>query len=545
MTAVATPELAAWDRIRVRYPYEARDAVGPVSLTLNEGERLLVLGPSGCGKSTLLATLTGLVPHAIPADVEGSARIAGCTADERTPAAWADTVGILFQDAERTLAGFTVEDEIAFALENRALPPSQIDGRVAEGLAKLGLPGGWRRRRIATLSGGEKQLVALATLMAARPRIALVDEPSANLAPAAAALVADLLFDAAGPEGTVLVDHLPGPLLDRIDRVAVLDGDGFLLVEGPTADIFARHGEDLETRGIWTPTADRLRRRIATSCDLDLPPVLTVGELCARLDAIAPGDRERCRTALAAAPELAGPPMIAADRLVQLEAVSCAPPFGPVVLRQMNLSIHAGEVLAIVGRNGAGKSTLAPVLAGLAPPREGRRAGPVGAVAFQNPEAHFVEASARDELLSAGLAENDVAPALEAWGLTAVAGQHPFTLSEGEKRRLALATLTSTERWPLLVLDEPTAGLDARGAAFIAERIRQLGETGRAIVLMTHDIDLVLRLCHRVVVLADGGIAAEGPPCALLRDESLLERAGLGRPELMPLIDWLEGERTS
>ncbi|MDO9526700.1 MAG: ATP-binding cassette domain-containing protein [Gemmobacter sp.] len=520
------PEALSCEGVAVRYPFAARDAVGPLTLQVAQGERVLLLGPSGCGKSTLLHSLTGLIPHAIPADRRGALHLFGQAVESRSPADWADRVAILFQDADQTLAGLTVSDEIAFALENRAMPPAEITLRVTRAMSQAGLPESWSERRISTLSGGQKQLVALASVLAQGADLVVADEPTACLAPAAARMLADLLL---APGQTVLiVDHRLGPILDRIDRVIVLGREGQLLADGPPAQVFATHGPTLAAQGIWTPLAVRVRLELATQ-GINVPPVLQVADLVPHL----PPDADL-------GPMLLAAPLPPGPVVVCLHDAACAPPFGPKVLRDISMHLRGGEVLGILGPNGAGKSTLAACLAGLIPPREGRRDGPPGAIAFQNPEAHFTTDSALAELAASGMTPPQAAEVLGDWGLSHVAQQHPFTLSTGQKRRLALALLTATDRWPVLVLDEPTAGLDHAGTLFIARHIRRLAARGKALAVITHDADFALSVCDKIAVLADGTIRTDGPARQVLCDTALLQAVGLAPPEATPLLDWME-----
>ncbi len=516
-------EALSVEGVVIRYPFAARDAVGPVSFALRRGERVLLLGPSGCGKSTLLLAMTGLIPHSTKAQRQGALALFGRPVDSRTPAEWADSVGFLFQDADQTLAGFTVEDEIAFALENRCLDPDAIAQGVTDAMARVGLPEDWRQRRISALSGGEKQLVALAAMLGQGAPLLMADEPTASLAPIAARRMADVLL--APGQTALIVDHRLGPVLDRIDRVVVLGRAGQVIAEGTPAHVFAVHAANLAAQGIWVPLAARLRLALRGS----LPAVLQVADLVPHL---APG------TDLA--PVLLAPDRKSGPVLARLDRAACAPPFGPVVLRDISISVRAGQVLGILGPNGAGKSTLAACLAGLLPPKAGTRTGPQGAIAFQNPEAHFTAESALAELTALGLDATAAHHVLHDWGLGQVADLHPYTLSVGQKRRLALALLTATDRWPLLVLDEPTSGLDAAGASRISARIDALAKAGRAVVVITHDADFALAVCDEIAVLADGALLAQGPPRLVLRDAPLLARAGLCPPEAAPLLDWME-----
>lgn len=501
------------------------DTVGPVTLNLRAGERLLLLGPSGAGKSTLLQAATGLFPRTIPGERTGDILLRGRPVESRFAADWADTCGFLFQDAAQTLAGFTVRDEIAFGPENRGVAAARIADRVAEAMRRAGIPPSWTDRRITTLSGGERQLVALAALLAQGAPITLADEPAASLAPMAARRMAALLL--APGRTTLVVEHKPGPILSRIDRCVALSRDGRVVAEGAPGEMMERDGAALAEAGIALPIDARLR--------LALPDLITPGLPVREALARVPSAKARhLRDAVLPAPTPVG------DTLTRLERADCAPAFGPVVLRNVSLTLRAGEVLAILGPNGAGKSTLAACLSGLLPPRAGRRTGAPGAVAFQNPEAHFSRESVRAEIEGPGRAPRDVARILDEWTLTRVADRHPFTLSQGQKRRLALALLAESERWPVLILDEPTAGLDGAAEAALAQRIRALARDGRALAVITHDMDFALSVAERAVLLNRGGMQFDGPCRALMRDTARLADAGLSPPEAAPVLDWLE-----
>lgn len=543
-------DLVAWHGLRVRYPYQERDAVGPVTLALRRGERLLLLGPSGAGKSTLLATVNGLVPNAIPATVAGSAKLAGRDATSRSPAEWSDTIAWLHQDAEQTLCGMSVADEIAFALENRRLPEADILRRVHDAMQRTGLPAAWRDRRTATLSGGERQLVALAAALAQDAALFIADEPTAHLAPEAAARLRTLLLEPRGDRGVLVVDHRLDSLIGEIDRVAVLDADGRLLAEGEPRQLFRTHGADLAARGIWRPAASELDDELARAgISLDVPP-LSVEEALRAIDALGEVRREAAVAGVRAfvASRCPAPSALPdAEPLVHLTDAACAPLFGPVVLRDVTLNIGAGECLAILGRNGAGKSTLGATLAGLLRLRGGRRDGPPGGMAFQNPESQLMAGSVHEEIADAlgrtVAKEERHAEAerlLADWGLAGLERHHPFELSQGQTRRLALLALVAADRWPLLMLDEPTAGLDAAGVEALSRRLQSLTQGGRALAIVTHDMDFALKTCTRAVVVGDGSILADRPMIELARDAALLRQAGLEEPAAMPALRWLE-----
>jgi len=542
--------VAEWRGVDVVYPFAARPAVGPVDLSIRQGERVLLLGPSGSGKSTLLLTLTGLVPDSIPAEVRGEVRLSGDDVLTRKPWAWASQVAQYFQDADQTLCGMRVEDELAFALENRALPPECIAQAVTEVMRKVGVPEEWRRRRSTQLSGGERQLVALAAVLVQDAPLFVADEPTAHLAPEAARRLHALLTGERG-RAVLIVDHRLDGLIEAIDRMVVLGRDGTIIAEGEPRTIFREKRALLQSHGIWCPAASALDAQLVRAGVAAPRAPLSVEEALAHLaPESAPDHRiESARPAVEAFVASAKPSvaMGEAPALVQLLQADCAPFLGPPVLRGVDLAVREGEIVGVLGRNGAGKSTLGLSLAGLLPLKKGVRKGPPGGYAFQRPESQFTAGSVREELLTAWPkrmgAEEKAArtnAVLEDWGLTALAANHPFELSQGQKRKLALASLTLSNRWPLLVLDEPMAGLDAHGAALLTQQILALHGKGRTIVLITHDMDLAMKLCPRSIVVGEGGILADGRTEELMNDAALLARAGLAEPACLAAMRWLK-----
>ncbi|RDI61945.1 ABC transporter ATP-binding protein [Microvirga subterranea] len=545
------PEAAEWRGVSVRYPFVRSAAVGPASLSVRPGERVLLLGPSGSGKSTLLLTLTGLIPESIPAVVEGDVRLFGADVATRKPWGWAPEVAQYFQDADQTLCGMRVEDEIGFALENQALPEDGIAERIADAMQRVGIPEGWRSRPSSSLSGGEKQLVALAATLVQNPPLFIADEPTAHLAPQAANRLHALLTEHDGSRSVLIVDHRLDGLIQAIDRMVVLDRSGTVIADGEPRTIFREKREHLAELGIWRPAASLLDARLAEAGMA--PPVapLSVEEALAHVDPDTANqdDVRKARPSVKAFVVACAAPAVAAAHdppvVARLMKADCAPFLGPTVLRGIDLAIRAGEVVGILGANGAGKSTLGLCLSGLLPLKSGRRTGAPGGYAFQRPENQFTAGTVRDEILAAlpksgaDRSSPRVADILASWDLAGFENRHPFELSQGQKRRLALASLTASDRWPLLVLDEPTAGLDARSASDLVERVGALSRKGRAIAVITHDMDLALRLCPRAIVVGEGAILADAPTGELMSDAPLLARAGLAEPSCAPAMRWL------
>jgi energy-coupling factor transport system ATP-binding protein len=457
-------------------------ALRGVDLRLEPGERVLLLGPSGSGKSTLLAGLAGLLaPDA--GEAEGSIRLDGQQASTARARA-----GLVMQDTEAAIVMNRAGDDVAFGLENRGVPAGEIWTRVDEALATVGFPGG-RDTPTGALSGGEQQRLVIAGILAFRPGLLLLDEVTANLDPAGATLVRDLLGRVLGTTGAtaVLVEHRVDDVVDLVDRAVVLEPGGGIVAEGSPAEVFGRHGAGLAARGVWVPGRHPVVRR----------------------PALAP----------------AGPPLVRAiDVRLRYPAATRD------ALASTDLTLRSGEAVAVTGPNGAGKSSLALVTAGLIRPSSGtvEAVGPlagradgkplwrwparelarsVGTV-FQDPEHQFVSTTVRAELaLGPRLTGSDAATAtaradelMERLGLSALAEANPFTLSGGEKRRLSVATAIATAP-AVVIADEPTFGQDALTWAALAELLADLRDAGTALALVTHDRALVDALADRELAM--------------------------------------------
>ncbi len=476
--------------LTIRYPRTPKPAVQGVSFTLPAGELALLLGPSGGGKSTLALALTGIVPHHIFAHVEGKIRLNGLNPAETEPARIAATAGILFQDPEAGFATLTVEDELAFGLENLAVPREAMPARIREALAKVGMEA-FLKRRLETLSGGEAQRIALAALLAMQPPVLILDEPTANLDPQATRDFFATLARLKGEHTILLIEHKLDACWHLADRVLFLGEGGRLLAVGePDATLQAHLPQILEA-GIWVPS---------------------------HLDPRA-GRRP---------PPDAFPPLHADTPAVEVRGLEFAYPGGTPVLRGVDLRIPQGDFVALMGANGAGKSTLALHMAGLLPPPQTgevrlfgkplaslsprEQADLVGFV-FQNPEHQFVTDRVWDELAYSlrvrAWPEEEIRARVEhllaAFRLTAHADRNPFTLSQGQKRRLSVGTMLAAGQ-RLLILDEPTFGQDRNTAYALMERLRALNREGVTIVMITHDERLAREYARRKVVLADGRV---------------------------------------
>ena len=428
--------LARVERLSFRYPAAAAPALADVSLAVEAGEVVAVLGPSGSGKSTLLRALAGLVPHFHGGRFEGRVEVDGVDTRRSRPAELAGTVATVFQDPEDQVVMTRVLNEVAFGLENLAVEPAAIVARAEAALDAVGVLH-LARRRTHELSGGELQRVCLASALALRPRLLLLDEPTSQLDPAGAEAFLALLRRDLGGAAVVLSEQRTGRALGVADRVLYVEGGRILL---------------------------------------DAPRDRAVAWLEAERPAFAPGAQA---DAAGAAPP--GAPVVAVERAwfsyADVPAVCDA-----------SLAVRRGEVVALEGPNGSGKSTLAKLAVGLLEPNRGTvvRSGRAGLL-VQDPGRYLACERVLDEVaLAVGGDGARARAALDVVGLAWAAERHPRDLSTGERERLGLAAVAVGEP-DLLVLDEPTRGVDPARKAELARWLHRYAAAGRGVLVATHD----------------------------------------------------------
>lgn len=549
----------------VRYIGRKDPALEHLTLRFDAGETVLLLGASGCGKSTLALTLNGLIPHSVSAAMGGRIVVDGLDTQQATVAELAQKVGIVFQDPEAQFVTLKVEDEVVFGLENLCRPPETMRAAVDAALAAVGMPDA-HAREVFKLSGGEKQRIALAALLAMAPQVLVFDEPTANLDPAGTrdvfALIAEL--KARRTHTIILIEHKLDELMHLIDRVVVLDRGGQVIADGSPREVFDCCGAALQTAGVWLPYVCRLAHALRDrGMTLDRFPV-TLDEAAEVLGhwSLVTGHSS---FVIRASPPANDKGQMTNDKgqvtndkmAIEVRHLSCARG-GRKVLDDVSLRVAQGEFLAIVGANGAGKTTLAQHLMGILPaPRqtvfiEGQdvrdipspqlieRAGYV----FQNPEHQFVTDSVFDEVayglrvkgLSAREVEARTNAMLERFGLLRLAKANPFTLSHGQKRRLSVATMPAMGQ-RTLILDEPTFGQDQRNAEALMHMLRELHAEGRTVIIITHDMALVAEYAERVAVMSAGRILFDGDARELFARPELLRQARLTPPPIAQLAE--------
>lgn len=539
----------------IKYVGRKDPALVNLTLSFQAGETVLLLGASGCGKSTLALALNGLIPHSMGATMSGRIVVDGLDTQQATVADLAQKVGIVFQDPEAQFVTLKVEDEIAFGLENLRRDPMAMRTAVDEALAAVNMPDAGERE-VFKLSGGEKQRIALASLLAMEPSVLVFDEPTANLDPVGTRDVFALIAEYKGKRKhtILLIEHKLDELMHLIDRVVVLGECGALLADGSPRIVFDRHATALREHGVWMPQVCLLAHALrARGVALDAFPVTLedTAHLFSILD---------LRLPLANAPVTVGNRKPAIENrapAVEVRHLSCVRA-GRRVLDNVSLTVAQGEFIAIVGANGAGKTTLAQHLMGILHTPQGtvfiegqdvntissrdliERVGYV----FQNPEHQFIADSVFDEvaygLRVKGLPVSDVeaqtTTMLERFGLLRLAKANPFTLSHGQKRRLSVATMLAVGQH-ILILDEPTFGQDQRNAEALMRLLRDLHRDGRTIIVITHDMALVAEHAERVVVMNAGKLIFDGDVHDLFAQSELLREARLTPPPIAQLAE--------
>ncbi len=522
------PDLVALDGLRFDVP---------------RGTCLAVTGPNGCGKTTLCLSIAGLAPRLTDGQLAGRITVGGRDVQVEQPGALADLIGLVLQDPTGQLFNPTVEDEIAWGLENLGLALDEIEARTAWALEATGLSDIPRDQPPQTLSGGQQKRLALAAALALRPQVLILDEPAGGLAPAARtemiAVLRELLTQ--GKVTVLFTENDPTVVTALADEVMLLEA-GRIVGRGSPGAIYPA----LDMRrfpGITVPPAGRFAVVVNAERGLDFTCVTVEealkqarrypldGATSARLDAPLSARR--------------------ADPAIELDGLAFAYQPGHPVLRGLDLVIPRGQFVALTGDNGAGKTTLARHLIGLLRPTSGRvrvfdretdgqsvgqLARRVG-FAFQNPEVQIFNPTVRDEVafgprnlgLSGPALDAAVEEALERFGLLPIADHPPAALSFSARRMVALASIAAMNT-PILVLDEPTVGLDAEGRRRVMAWLGACHREGATVVLITHNMEIAAAHAGRLLVLRQGQFVADGTPHRVFQQEEVLGESGLEPP---------------
>lgn len=499
-------------------------AIEDISFELSTGALMLIAGPSGCGKSTLLKCLNGLIPHSYKGYLRGEIHLAGRATKGLSLRELARYVGTMLQDPDKQILGNTVEQEVAFGMENLGVPRPQMLQRIHEVLAEMHLEQ-HQLQATHTLSGGQRQQVAACGLLVMEPSIFLFDEPFANLDSRAVEELEHLIARLRGQGRTVvIVEH-------RVEEALRLNPDKILLMRDGRQVFFGTTTAFLEVADptqVKLPIAATLRTLAdqAGARDMLVRPIITGGGT--------PDQNER--------------------PVLSFEDVSFSYKSAPQeTLHKVSFEVRRSETIALLGPNGAGKTTLVKQALGLLRPSSGsvrlygedtralsvaQLAARIGYV-FQSPGAMLFAPSVRKELSfgpeNLGFARERVGQVVqqaeEALNVAEFDQRSPFSLSFGQQKRVAIASVLAMQS-KILLLDEPTAGQDYRSYISFMEYLRALPGLD-ALLFITHDLDLALRFTQRVLLLRDGKLVADGPPLQVLADPATLESCNLRPTSLL------------
>jgi energy-coupling factor transport system ATP-binding protein len=543
-----------FEGVSYRYPGAESWALNDLDLTLHAGESVLIAGSSGSGKSTLCRACIGLVPHFHHGEWVGKVFVDGLDTTQHPVYELFRHAGLVFQNTDAQLFNQTVESELTYGLESLGLPHDEIEQRLnwAIRLAELGNLMG---RSPHSLSGGEKQRVALGSILALRPRLLLLDEPLTHLDPQGTEELRRILRGMKS-EGMalILVEHRLHEIIQDVDQVVVLH-QGKVATKGAPDQVLDREVSDY---GLNLPPLIRLFREMGLKGrPLSVPLSLenAIRELKDQ-NLVTPFSSHLLEATkkVPISPSGTSPPAVEAEDL-------CFNYRGLPVLKDIHFKLLRGESVALVGRNGAGKTTLIKHLNGLLRPHSGRlkilgqetQRKPVSELSrhvgfvWQNPNDQLCRPTVREEVLTGPKALGSYDPSwceelFNRFGLASLLGRSPFTLSEGQKKRVAFAAALAVKP-ELVVLDEPTAGQDESFRRELAKFIVELQKEERTVLLVTHDLEFAAEHANRWLVLAEGRIIADGLPEAVMADSKAMTRAGLRPTQIYQLIQALKRMR--
>jgi energy-coupling factor transport system ATP-binding protein len=529
------------------YRGQKEPALDGVSLDVAQGEFVVIMGHSGAGKSTLCTSLNSLIPHFFRGRMQGEVRIEGRSTREGKVGEFAQEVGLVFQDFEAQLFSTNVALEVAFGPENFQVEREEMVRRVHEVLGQVRLEG-FEDRTPATLSGGQKQRLAIASVLAIEPRILCLDEPTTDLDPVGKLGIFRIAEELKNRDDVTLivVEHETEETLDA-DRIVVLR-DGKIVADRPAREVL-QDVKLLEESSVMPLQVARFFRERGTE-DGQLP--LTPEE----------GQEEFERRGWRVSPERHRE-LVEADEsreenyeapIIVVEGLSHRYPNGVVALEGVDLTVRRGEFLAVLGQNGSGKTTLVKHFNGLLKPTGGsvrvdgeetvelgiRRLGQRVGYVFQNPDHQIFSDTVADEVafgpkireMEEDEIEERVREALAAVGMEGRGDEDPFGLTKGERQRVAVASVLAVKP-EVLILDEPTTGLDYAEQRSMMDLVRRLNEGGSTIIAVTHTMWVVAEYAHRAVVVRDGKVALQGTVREVFAEEEKLRDAALRPPHIV------------
>jgi energy-coupling factor transport system ATP-binding protein len=542
------------ENLSYTYPKSKEPALKNINLRVKEGEFLAIMGKTGAGKTTLCLALNGIIPQFYEnGKIEGEVIVDGLSTRQTPIQKLALSVGMVFQDFESQIFGVTVEEDVGFGLSNIGLSKEEILKRINEVLAIVRL-NGYEKRDVGTLSGGEIQRLAIADVLAMRPKILVLDEPTSQLDPIGKEEVFSVILTLREKLGTTIImaEHKSEEIAQYADRVIILN-NGEIALEGNPRDLFKKVDEVYDL-GVRSPQVcelfNKLERQKKISFNQFPLSLDEAYEVYIRTFSLKKVHKQFSFDLFNSFNKAEALPII------EVEDLWYTYPNGVSALQGINLSIYKGEFLAIIGQNGSGKTTLVKHFNGLLKPTKGKvivdgintSKSTVGALArkvgyvFQNPDHQIFATTVYEEIayglknmrLSKDEVDKRVKEALTFVGLDGYEDKNPFLLKKGERQRVAFASIFAM-RPQIFIVDEPTTGQDYQGSENMMKMLKKLNEKGCTIIIITHDMRIVAEYAKRVIVLSKGKILADGPTRAIFSQPELLKKSFLTPPQITQL----------
>lgn len=534
------------DLLRYKYESGINDTLGKLNFKIEKGELVGLMGRTGAGKTTTLMLLNGLIPNFFEGEFEGKVISNTMNTTRYRVQTLARFIGLVMQDPETQIFGITVEKDIAFGPSNLAYGKEKIQEVVSKSLKAVGLQG-FENKLTSELSGGEKQRVAIASVLAMEPEIIVLDEPTSELDPKGRDEIYTLISELRRKENITIIisGHDTEEVLNYTDRVIVLDG-GIIVWDGKPVNLF-KDVALCQRFGIRPPEIAELSYYLAERGIIPSESVFLDKNEMAKC--IFSGFRFKDNQAA-----LNGSPHAGSNKKVVIETNDLSFLYRKEkhALHNINLKIHEGEFVALIGKNGAGKTTFAKHLNGLLRPSSGHvfingkdikslstsyLSREVGYV-FQNPDHQIFSATVWDEiefgLRNIGISDTEkekrITSVLEFVGLADSKHRHPFTLGKGERQKLAVATILAMEP-EILVIDEPTTGQDWNGTQRMMEMMEKLHQKGHTVLAITHNMRLAAEYADRIIVFSEGKVALDGSPEEVFYRQEILESASITPPD--------------
>jgi len=520
-----------------------------INLEVEAGQFVLITGPTGAGKSTFLMLLNGLIPHLLHGKLTGKVLINGQDTKTKTVSELATQVGITFEDPDTQIVSLTVEDDAAFGPSNSGVEREEIHRRVQDALSRTRLSG-MKERNPFTLSGGQKQGLAIAGVLAMKPKILALDEPLSMLDPVGREMVIEILKDLAKNSGStvIIAEQNPEPFLDLADRILVFDG-GRVIKDGPVREVF-EDVDKLSEIGVKIPAMVAVFRELRNHGYFPQDFPLTVKEAVALLKPLV-GDKPPPETSSSEDNDDKEPIIITSNVQHRYNETVMA-------LRGVDLEIQANTITAILGQNGCGKTTLAKHLVNVLSPTNPEAKVLVAGLdifqtsqrqllehinyVFQNPDDQLFQDSVESEIaygpknmgMKKDQIDENVEYALNFFSLSDFREIPPKQLERGLRTKTAIASIVAMDP-TILIIDEPTTGLDILDSITIFEMLQNLVEAGKTVVFISHEMDLVARFAQQVFVMHEGEIMLHGSPTKLFADQENLKHLSLTPPDIYKL----------